>query len=85
MRAIRYFYYGIISSDFSQMIRFVLFQKYQNIPSSLSIIKLKFVILIGAQRSEESPFEWWDSSLSLQSDKHYIQAWQTTSLLNQKF
>ena len=25
--------------------------------SSLSIIKLKFVILIGAQRSEESPFE----------------------------
>jgi len=58
MRAIRYFYYGIISSDFSQMIRFVLFQKYQNIPSSLSIIKLKFVILIGAQRSEESPFEW---------------------------
>jgi len=25
--------------------------------SSLSIIKLKLVILIGAQRSEESPFE----------------------------
>ena len=33
------------------------FIEHDIVTSSLSIIKLKFVILIGAQRSEESPFE----------------------------